>query len=160
VIACTELTGDLYPGRDLKNGELVLVGQNVCGGGGIVKRFDAANWLVTVPIVYFQGEHDPATTLGHALYHFKVQKWAPRYLIKIDRAAHAALGVTLNVGDCRECRWEAIAADLSRLKAAVARCDDLEREAHVVLEYRPGEVSATRHETVDVAQGSGAPSPP
>ena len=26
-------------------------------------RFDAADWPLTTPIVYFQGEHDPATPL-------------------------------------------------------------------------------------------------
>jgi hypothetical protein len=156
VIACTELTGDLYPGRDLKNGELVLAGQNVCDGGGIVRRFDAANWPVTVPIIYFQGEHDPATPLDQALYHFETQKQAPRYFVKVDRAGHAVLGVTLNAGDCRERLWEAIIGDLSRLGAAAAHCDDLEKEAHVVLEYRPRELAPTRREMVDVAHQSEA----
>jgi pimeloyl-ACP methyl ester carboxylesterase len=154
VIACTELTGDLYPSRDLRNGELVLAGQNVCGGGGIARRFDAANWPVNVPLVYFQGEHDPATPLSQARYHFETQRQSPRYFVRIDRAAHATLGVTLNVGDCREHLWDAVMGDLNKLAAAVAHCDDLEREAHVVLEYRPPEKSTARHCSVEVVEQS------
>ena len=125
-IACAELYGDLYPGLDLKDGELITDGANACGISQTPRRrFDTADWPLTVPIVYFQGEHDPATPLWQARYHFAHQSQAPRYFVRIDQAAHAALSVTLDVGNCPARLWDAITDDLRNFASATARCDAL-----------------------------------
>jgi pimeloyl-ACP methyl ester carboxylesterase len=139
VVACTELFGDLYPLRDLRDGELVLRGDNLCAGhDSLTHPFDAANWPVATPLVYFQGEHDPATSFSQARHHFESEVQAPRYFVSVDEAAHAALSITLNTGDCPARLWNAIADNLSGFAAAVAHCDELEARAHVALEYQPG----------------------
>jgi len=139
VVACTELFGDLYPLRDLRDGELVLRGDNLCQGHpSLTHPFDAADWPVMTPLVYFQGVHDPATTLAQARHHFESEVQAPRYFVSVDEAAHAALSITLNTGDCPTRLWNAIADNLYGFAEAVARCDELEARAHVALEYEPG----------------------
>jgi pimeloyl-ACP methyl ester carboxylesterase len=142
VIGCGELYGDLYPLRDLRDGELVLRGQNLCSDyHGVSRPYDANDWPLAMPIVYIQGERDPATSYPQARYHFAAQASAARYFIHVDLAAHAALSVTLNVGDCPARLWGAIATDLAGLPQAVARCDALESKARVAMEYEPSAVA-------------------
>jgi hypothetical protein len=142
VIACAELTGDLYSGRDLVGGDLVFRGRDACAGtGGLVRPYDAARWPVTVPLVYVQGEHDPATPLAQARYHFGVQREAPRWFLSIGRAAHAPLAVTLATGDCRERLWLAIAGKLERLPAAVKTCNDGLSQDEIRLTYRAADAA-------------------
>ena len=131
-------------------GELIVAGANACGDHRVVRRrFNAADWPVDTSIVYFQGEHDPATPLWQAHYHFEHQPQAPRYFVRIDRAAHAALSVTLNVRDCPARLWDAITNDLKGLAGATARCDALERAAHVVLEYRAPELAISGNKSAE-----------
>jgi hypothetical protein len=158
VIACRELTGDLYPGRNLVAGELVLTGRDACADtGGIVHPYDAAQWPLSVPVVYFQGEHDPATPLAQARYHFEAQSHVPRWFISIDRAGHSVLNITLAVGDCRERLWNAIASNLDRLEAASRACDALLQHAHVSVSYRPAETETARASTAVPAVGPAMP---
>jgi hypothetical protein len=92
-----------------------------------------------MPVIYFQGQHDAATPPIQARYHFDHEATAPRYYVGIDLAGHAALTVTLAVGDCRSGLWDAITADLDRFAKAVGRCDALEGRAHVTLDYAAAE---------------------
>ncbi|MBN9509811.1 MAG: alpha/beta fold hydrolase [Alphaproteobacteria bacterium] len=145
VIACEELTGDLYPGRDMRGGELVLTGSDACAGSRrLVRPYNAAQWPVAAPIVYFQGLHDAATPPAQARYHFDVERGAPRWLVTVDRAGHSVLSVTLAVGDCRDGLWGAIGSDLGRLPAAAKACDALLQDAHVSVEHRDAVVLPLR----------------
>lgn len=139
VIACGELTGNLYAGRDLVSGELVLRGRNECAGtGALTHPYDAAQWPLTMPLVYVQGQHDPATPPAQARYHFDVQRRAPRWLLSVGRAGHEPLGISLAAGDCRAQLWHAIAADLDRLPAVVEACN-VELQADITLVHRDAE---------------------
>ncbi len=138
--ACAEVFGELYPTLNLRDGELVIEGKGLCYHHERLSRpFDAAAWPFDVPAIYFQGLHDAVTPPRQAHYHFEAQRTAPRYFIAVDEAAQAALTLTLNVGDCPAGLWNAISSDLSQLKTAVTRCNDLEGKAKVMLEYKPGE---------------------
>ena len=137
VLACNELYGGLYTRRTFRDGELVLEGADACAGTGISHRYDAADWPLTMPVIYFQGQHDVATPPSQARYHFDHETTAPRYYVGIDLAGHAALSVTLAVGDCRARLWDAIASDLETLGPAVTKCDHLESRAHVALDHVP-----------------------
>ncbi len=140
VIACRELTGELYPRHDLIEGQLVPEGADLCRGlPRLDRRFDAAAWPVFVPIVYVQGSHDPATPMWQARYHFDSERTAPRYFITVDEAAHAPLGVTLAVDGCHARLWRSITGDRSGLAAATAFCDGKLATGHATLEYRPAE---------------------
>jgi pimeloyl-ACP methyl ester carboxylesterase len=147
VIGCRELYGDLYPLRDLDHGELVTRGADLCRDGpALTHPYDAAAWPVSVPLIYIQGEHDPATSLAQARYHFEREAASPRYFVSIDLAGHAALSVTLNKGTCPAELWHAIGAGMEGFAAAIAHCDSLVGKAHVALEYVPGSLaSAVTH---------------
>ncbi len=145
VIACEELTGDLYPGRDMRGGELVLTGSDACAGSRrLVRPYDAAQWPVAAPIVYFQGLHDAATPPSQARYHFDVESGAPRWFIAVDRAGHSVLSITLAVGDCRDGLWGAIGSDRGGLPAAAKACDALLQDAHVSIEHRDAAILPLR----------------
>jgi pimeloyl-ACP methyl ester carboxylesterase len=138
VIGCRELFGDIYMNRDLVDGELVMTGKDFCDGdnSGIQEPFDAALWPVTVPIVYFEGDHDPDTPPAQARYHFESQTQAERYYVRLDRAAHAPLTVSLKIKDCPDRIWQSLTGELTSLPKALNYCDDMQ-PARITVEIKP-----------------------
>jgi pimeloyl-ACP methyl ester carboxylesterase len=116
-IGCKELWGDWRSGRALVRGELVATGSNICRAGKS-NAFDARAWPIrTAPIYYFQGPHDPTSTLASALYHFEQQSSARRTFVLVEGASHAPLS-----GGLRRCAanvWLAIVQQTTMTDALV-----------------------------------------
>lgn len=107
MIACQEIWGEMYMGRDIQNGQLVAFGDNLCAGLKKHNPYDSKKWKIKTPIYYFQGAHDPTTTLEHALYHFQNQnKSTKKFFVNVNKAAHAPLSITLK--PCSEFIWKSI----------------------------------------------------
>jgi hypothetical protein len=140
VIACRELFGDLHMLRDFANDELIALGDDVCDGAnhGIQEPFDAKDWPLSMPIVYFVGDHDPATPPVQARHHFESQTRAKRYYVSLDIAAHAPLTTSLKTQNCTDQIWKSLIADLSSLPKALDHYDAIQ-PAKVRLEMRDAE---------------------
>jgi pimeloyl-ACP methyl ester carboxylesterase len=130
LLACEELWGGWKPERRLEKGKLVAAGRDLCQGKGLSRPYDSKNWLLSVPIFYFQGPYDPTTTPQQAQYHFEHQTAsARRYFTTVAEASHAPMTMgfkSLSGPSCAEEVWKAIdqfprAADLA-LQQALAKC--------------------------------------
>jgi pimeloyl-ACP methyl ester carboxylesterase len=143
VIACRELFGDLHMLRDFSNGELISLGDDVCVGAdhGIQEPFDSKQWPLSMPIVYFEGDHDAATPPAQARYHFESQTHTKRYYVSLDLAAHAPLTTSLKINDCPDQIWQSLIGDLSVLPKALDYCDSLQ-PAKVRVEVRDSDESS------------------
>ncbi len=108
MIGCGELWGDWYFGRSLESNRLTRTGQNVCEGIDYKKPYDSADYLISVPIYYFQGPNDPAAPMYTALYHYEVQKKAVRQFLTVAGAGHAPL--TSGLRSCADDLWSAISS--------------------------------------------------
>jgi pimeloyl-ACP methyl ester carboxylesterase len=61
----------------------------VCEGTNAL--FDARDWQIPGNLIYFVGEHDPATPSWQAEYHFESQSRATRYMIQVPGGGHRSL---------------------------------------------------------------------
>lgn len=73
---------------------------DLCENIAIEKLYESDHWQIPVPIVYIQGQADPATPLWHAKLHFAGQKSAPKTFIEVPGAGHNPLNLGLE--DCAE----------------------------------------------------------
>jgi pimeloyl-ACP methyl ester carboxylesterase len=119
---CREIAPDM---RDLQfdfelvKGRLIPRDTKFCDGIEPTALFDSARVQLESPIYYFSGLLDPATPPDQARYHFAHQARSARTLVTVPRGAHLAL--TLNLMDCSERIWNAI-ADRKGLPDALASC--------------------------------------
>jgi pimeloyl-ACP methyl ester carboxylesterase len=121
-IACRELWGSWRAGREILDGGLRAPGEDVCGGHAADAPYDSKTRRVDVPITYFQGPHDPTTTLAQATYHLDNHASAPRQFVIVPGASHAPLTLGLQVRGCSESVWQALDVDASGLDAALRAC--------------------------------------
>jgi hypothetical protein len=114
--ACTETAGSHYK-RDLVNGEIVDTGPELCSllGLGFVRPYDSAQYPVTVPIYYFEGSEDPATSPANAAYHFNHHTQANRMLTLVWGGGHTDMSGTLHQRGCTPAIFTAIARNPSGL---------------------------------------------
>ena len=107
-IGCQEIWGEMYTGREIKKGQLIASGENLCKKSPMSNRYDSKNFSIQTPIYYLQGSHDPTTTLEHARYHFANQTQSKqKFFVNVKKASHAPLSVTLR--PCSEFIWKSIA---------------------------------------------------
>jgi len=121
MIACQEIFGEMYMGRDIQNGQLIAFGDNLCAGLKKNNPYDSKKWPLKIPIYYFQGERDPTTTLAHAQYHFDHQNISPkRFFLNVKKSAHAPLSITLK--PCAGYIWNLIFAGGDGLEGVLNQC--------------------------------------
>jgi pimeloyl-ACP methyl ester carboxylesterase len=122
-LACRELFSGFYPLRDIKNGQLVASGENICHVP-MNRPYDSAQYLVKTPIYYFQSPHDPTSTLKQATYHFEKQnRSARRAFVTVERASHAPLSLGLSL--CSQELWESITKRPDQFKIAITACQQI-----------------------------------
>lgn len=121
VIGCREIWGNFFVGRDVVGGELRATGPDVCQGFSKDRPYDSKQWQIPAPIYYFQGEHDPTTTLTHAKYHFSHQT-SLRRMVVVERASHGPLSLALR--PCAKEIWNAITLAPEKLEAVSRACGE------------------------------------
>lgn len=119
VIGCREIWGEFYPGRDIVAGHLIATGENVCKYMRMDQPYNSKSWQIPVPIYYFQGMHDPTTTLNQATYHFENQS-SQRQMIVVERASHGPLSVALR--PCANQLWDTITVNPKKLQEVAKAC--------------------------------------
>jgi|GEM_PF-1232706 len=123
VIACRELWGAFRLYREFVDGKFLAIGPEVCQGAlKSVKRYDAKEWPLGVPVFYFQGNRDPATPYKGARYHFDVQIQTKRTFVTVENASHAPLSFNLKVKGCTSAVWDAMQHQPDKLKKALSSC--------------------------------------
>jgi proline iminopeptidase len=121
---CRELFDDGVYARDLVGGAIVPTGADICAQLGFraERLYDAADYPLTVPIYYFQGNDDPTTTSENAYYHFANQRQANRLYIEVEGAGHGPISMTLASFGCTDAVWTAIAAFPLSIGSALQKC--------------------------------------
>jgi pimeloyl-ACP methyl ester carboxylesterase len=109
-IACRELWGSWKTGREIRDGALHATGADICAGSQDKKPYDSHAWAVRVPITYFQGPHDPTTTVAQATYHVDGQSGVERQVVTVPDASHAPLTLGLQGRKCARAVWQTLAA--------------------------------------------------
>lgn len=120
-IACRELWGSWHDGREIRDGTLRATGQDLCTSGSERAPYDSRAWALHVPITYFQGAHDPTTTVEQAAYHRDGQSQVERDLVMVADASHAPLTLGLRGRKCSSPVWSALATGKG-LAAALKTC--------------------------------------
>lgn len=112
-LGCQELhQSQIYSGQRInKQGRMEFVRwpdeRDECKDIPLVRPFDAADYQISAPIIYIQGETDPQTPLTHAYYHYYKQESSVRKeFILIERGSHIPLYREL--GPCAKTLWNAI----------------------------------------------------
>jgi len=131
-LGCRELWSTMAD-YDLAGGEIVPQDGDACSAAGLAmdRPYDAALLKIHAPIYYFQGDHDSASPLSGARYHFDVQTAARRTFVTIAGASHHPLDLTLKSLACTTAVWDGIVSDPAGLAAALAGCN---WPSHIVLE--------------------------
>jgi pimeloyl-ACP methyl ester carboxylesterase len=140
-IACRELFGGWRSGREIRNGELHAVGDDICAGTSFraAHPYDSKAWSVGAPVTYFHGPFDPTTTTAHAEYHRDGHEDVHRQFVTVPDASHAPLTLGLAARGCAANVWRALESDDAALKSALATCTRGD-EAPVKVEVRePGQ---------------------
>lgn len=118
VVACHEITETNFRAFKLEDGELVRT-EAYCTNDVVDHPYFAGDWLVSMPIYYFNGTNDPNTPLWQAQAHYEAQVEAPRQLVAIAAGGHNPL--ILNLGDCKADVWAAMASGTGFVDA-IGRC--------------------------------------
>jgi hypothetical protein len=92
---------------------------HVCDGRPMAHPFNSATLPMGAPIIYMQGDDDPATTLQNARYHFEGQTGSRRSFVTVRTGAHFPFGL---LAECKEAIWDAAAAGGDGLAQALAGC--------------------------------------
>jgi hypothetical protein len=72
--------------------------------------YDSAKFPVSMPIYYFQGPYDAATSPASAYYHFQNQKRTKRTFITVSQEAHLPLTLGVQTLGVSEAVWQQISA--------------------------------------------------
>lgn len=105
-IACREFAADFLSRPLLVNGHFSTDG-NLCNDFELDAKFDSANYQLEVPIIYFQGSNDAATSMKQARYHYQFQTHAPKKsFVTVGEAGHNSFQLSLS--SCKESLWNAI----------------------------------------------------
>jgi pimeloyl-ACP methyl ester carboxylesterase len=124
VVSCQELSDSISGSQydfDLVQGKLIPLPSNYCGDLKLSNPFDSAYQQISAPIIYFQGDHDPATPIWQARYHFANQHLSKRTFITVENGGHASLD--FNLSDCKQRIWMAIASnDSQKLEDSTKSC--------------------------------------
>ncbi|MBK8240402.1 MAG: alpha/beta fold hydrolase [Deltaproteobacteria bacterium] len=118
-VACNEIAEDSWFAFELQDGEVVPT-RNVCDTIDLTTPYAAGDWPITAPIVYVQGDLDPATTYSGARSHFDAQTTSDRTFVTVRGVGHLPLMWRI-AGGCGSDMWKAILAG-GDLGAALAAC--------------------------------------
>lgn len=124
-IACRELWPDRYDMAMDADGDLVATGTDYCAPAGVAHAapYDPKNYQVETPLIYFQGDRDPATPMAGARYHFENQSLANRYFVTVPTAGHGPIEAQLSYLGCMDRIWDSILVDSSDFVAALTVCN-------------------------------------
>jgi pimeloyl-ACP methyl ester carboxylesterase len=89
-VACEEIAENSWFGFELVEGEVVPT-VNACDAIDLVTPYDPADWPIDAPIVYVEGDRDPATTPQGAHAHFDAQPQTDRTFISVRGIGHVPL---------------------------------------------------------------------
>jgi pimeloyl-ACP methyl ester carboxylesterase len=110
VISCRDLFGSgLAAYFELSQGVLRSGSSINCSGIPFV-GYDSAKFPVSMPIYYFQGPYDAATTPASAYYHFQNQKKNQRTFITVSQEAHLPFTLGVQTMSVTEAVWQQISA--------------------------------------------------
>jgi pimeloyl-ACP methyl ester carboxylesterase len=107
-VACTEIAEDSWFGFELVDGEVIPT-VNACDAIDLTAPFDAADWPIDAPILYFQGDRDPATAIDGARAHFSAQADTDRTFVTVHGIGHTPLSWSI-ADSCGTTTWDAILA--------------------------------------------------
>jgi pimeloyl-ACP methyl ester carboxylesterase len=119
-IVCGELATSDNTDMALVGG--VMVGHqdpDFCRDRPLARPFDSARYPVRAPIIYVQGDQDPATTLENARYHFDHQVEGPKHLVTVPGGSHYPFGA---MADCFAAFWDGVRTNTTSLAAALDTC--------------------------------------
>ncbi|MBL8943832.1 MAG: alpha/beta fold hydrolase [Myxococcales bacterium] len=118
-VACNEIAEDSWFAFELQGGEVVPT-RNVCEAIDLGEPYDAGDWPIPAPIVYVQGDLDPATVYSGARAHFDSQTATDRTFVTVSGVGHTPLQWRI-AGGCGASMWTAILAG-SDLAATLTAC--------------------------------------
>ena len=93
---------------------------DACDAIDLREPYAPDDWPIESPIVYVQGDADPATPIAGARAHFDAQQGTDRTFVTVHGIGHTPLQWRISEG-CGSRVWEAILAD-EDLEAALADC--------------------------------------
>ena len=120
-VACNEIAEDSWFGFELQGGEVVPT-VDACDTIDVGEPYAAADWPIDAPILYVQGDRDPATPFDGARSHFEAQAATDRRFVTVHGVGHVPL-MWMIAGACGTSVWEAILAD-AELEPVLAACVD------------------------------------
>lgn len=129
LILCREISPDSHPDRadfsfngesdDLQAGGRANCAQYVKSNS--LTLFDSKQSQVSSPIIYLQGENDPATPVSQSLYHFKNQKVSKgKYYVYLPQGRHGLLNKELK--KCNTYFWEKLSVDVESSVQELIHC--------------------------------------
>jgi pimeloyl-ACP methyl ester carboxylesterase len=118
IIGCNEIVADYFDVMHLIDGKLVPM-DDLCPNTVVPFPYDAADHSIKAPIVYLQGERDPATPYAIAREHLDTQPQTERVFISVPDGGH---NVRSNFDECAPMLFASIAAGGADLEQAVAAC--------------------------------------
>jgi len=105
-ITCHEFAEDFFARPLLLTGHFSTDG-NLCNDSELISKFDSADYQLEVPIIYFQGTNDAATSMKQAQYHYKFQTHTPKKsFVNVSEAGHISFQFSLF--SCKEKLWNTI----------------------------------------------------
>lgn len=119
VIDCAELT-NTEPTTTLKNGEIVITGDDCTNRATLIRPYDSKNYLTTAPTFYFTGTAEAVTFYEQARIHFERYELSDRFFVTIPGGSHNRIG--LYFPDCKEALWEAIEAQGQGFQEVLMSC--------------------------------------
>jgi pimeloyl-ACP methyl ester carboxylesterase len=117
-VACHEITETNFRTLSLEDGELVRT-EAYCEDVPLDRPYAASDWPLSAPIYYFSGTDDPNTPSWQAQAHWDAELGAPRQLVGVIGGGHNP--VSLNLSDCLDALWSAIAQN-SGFSVAAGSC--------------------------------------
>ncbi|MEM6296470.1 MAG: alpha/beta hydrolase [Myxococcota bacterium] len=118
-VGCREIADTVYTPYVLVEGELVPESA-LCEDTELDRPYDAADWPLSMPIIYLQGSADTRTPMFQALAHVERQPGARRYFIELDGTGHNPLSLALV--SCAPDFWEAVFAEGEGLEDMLDAC--------------------------------------
>jgi pimeloyl-ACP methyl ester carboxylesterase len=108
-VACNEVAEHSWFGFELRDGE-VRPTVDACDEIDLSRPYDPADWPIAAPIVYVQGDADPATPITGARAHFDAHADTTRTFVTVHGVGHVPLQWRIAEA-CGASVWKAILAD-------------------------------------------------
>lgn len=121
LIACQEIAVGNNDDLKLIDGRLVPSKPDLCGDLKFgPDKYDSKKFQIADPVVYINGERDPATPVKQMRYHFESQKGGTKVSVVVPQAGHSPSGFSLS--SCMPEIWGAMLSDVEEIASASAPC--------------------------------------